>query len=76
MDAIEIRHDRALRYVVMRQLLATRSPGLGAALLDYLPFADPDVVEEIWYGLEANAAREAKLGPVVSPLDSSRHDAD
>ncbi len=49
-----------------RLLVDRRPEGAAEALLRYLPWADPDTEEEIYYGLEAFAVTKGRVDPLLA----------
>ncbi len=62
--AIEGPPDFAAGYYTVCRLLRDPPPGLADALFAYLPVADAETVEAIWYGLDA-AARAGAVAPAA-----------
>ena len=57
---IEASRDQTVGYFAVQCLLRTRPPGTAAALLTYLPNADAETVEDIWFGMETTAVRDGQ----------------
>ncbi len=58
--------DPNTAFAAVRELLRQRAEGAAAALLAYLPFADADVEEDIYFGIDRVAVRDGKVDPALT----------